>query len=58
MIDFLLMTSGISVLTSQRTDSIYIRKTKRLMLFREMIHKVKIIRNTQIHCVGKMEISC
>jgi len=40
------MTSGISVPISQRTDSVYIRKSNRLMLFREMKHKVRIIRNT------------
>lgn len=39
------MTSGISVLTSQRTDSVYIRKPNHLILFREMKHKVRIIRN-------------
>jgi len=40
------MTSGISVPTSQRTDSVYIRKTNRLMLFREMKHEVTIIRKS------------
>jgi len=52
------MTSGISVPISQRTDFVYIRKANRLMIFREMKYKVRIIRNTYIHCVGKMEISC
>jgi hypothetical protein len=45
-----------SVPTSQKTHSVFITETKRLMLFREII--VVYIRNIQIHWADKMQSFC
>jgi hypothetical protein len=44
-----------SVRTSQETHYVSITKANRLMLFREIIAVVRIIRNTQTHCVNRMQ---
>jgi hypothetical protein len=51
----LLLNNIYSVRTSQETHYISATETNRLMLFRETVAViVRTIRNTQIHCVGRI----